>query len=977
MIYLVFFAMNFFVSHELAAMTLSSTKPDSQGNFTLSWPSPSNGNSVYKVYEYLPSTNTESLIEYVRAPRISLKRPGGRHYFFVVAIGRAPDARYPELTVEVPLAKPPKISSFSLSNTGSTYDTDGSIKLNWGSVSHAKRYKIRYRKNGGSFSYKTSTSTSFTLSGLSDGTWEFWVKADNIGANNYVVSGSYSNVRSKKVMKKPGTPPSLKASESPSLDGTFRLSWGTSSNRVTKYQYQRQYSSGNWSSFYSTGLNRHLDVSKGDGTYTYQVRACNEASCGNKSKVTITVMKRPGVPVSLKTSESKSNDGTYKISWSQPANRVTYYRWRVRKNAGSWSSWKNNSRTTYFNRSDSDGKYDFHVAACNEHSCSSSGSVSTEVIKKPTMPSSFSSSESNSLDGTFTLSWSASSNQVTRYEWRVRKNSGSWSSFTSNGTSRNLNQSKSDGVYDYQVRACNTLSCSGIKSTSVSVLRIPGSPQNLTADTDPVRTGEVKISWGAASNTVSYYKYQYKMVRDTQWSFEVNVGTKRYLKKSLPDNDYVFIVYACNASGCSNAPGIVVRFDYIEPVRNLGADKTRSSDGNFTLSWGGVTDAESYKWREKKNAGAWSGWYSQSGTSKKLNREDGSYEYEVKACIGGACSITRSTDVQVLRKPSNLTLSVSDDISLNGEFTITWLPINETIEWVEYKFRQLGVSNWTNATRSSSKNQVSDARVDGAYEYQVFACNQSGCSSGSIIAVEVVKTPGPILNLRTTVAETTTGTFSISWSKPTVNRTTHYEWRELRQGANSQHDFTRTNETWLDFDDKPDGEYSYEVKACNSGSCGEKRVVQVDVLSTPSQPAGFTSSANPSEDGNFTLSWNKSSGSVSHYELSEKLSAGAWSSYINVNKVTSSVQSKESNGLYMFRVRACNRLSCSISTQISVSVDSNLSACTDSPAADSSVEIAYSYDALGRLTKVTDSTGCNREYTLDAAGNRMEVIFTN
>src|SRR5690606_25540269 len=77
---------------------------------------------------------------------------------------------------------------------------------------------------------------------------------------------------------------------------------------------------------------------------------------------------------------------------------------------------------------------------------------------------------------------------------------------------------------------------------------------------------------------------------------------------------------------------------------------------------------------------------------------------------------------------------------------------------------------------------------------------------------------------------------------------------------------------------RPDGSYSYRVRACKASGTGNcsaySSAKAIAVALTPVVPS-LTVPAS-SQTGSYSVSWSTSSGAT-HYELSEKVGSGGWS----------------------------------------------------------------------------------------------------
>ncbi|KKK48344.1 hypothetical protein LCGC14_3146060, partial [marine sediment metagenome] len=199
---------------------------------------------------------------------------------------------------------------FTLSSNAGSPDDDGAFTLTWTSSSGANNYSIyQYSKYiteiNGSLIYKGKTnSLSFPFSGYSNGSYYFIAVAHNNFGNR-----SSNNINIVVSILPPSPPGSFVLSsnaETPDDDGTFTLSWTSSSgaNNYSVYQSSSYIYNINGSlTQLATEINSLTHPLSGlsDGTYFFIVVAINDS--GNKtSNVLIIIVElleettTPGIP---------------------------------------------------------------------------------------------------------------------------------------------------------------------------------------------------------------------------------------------------------------------------------------------------------------------------------------------------------------------------------------------------------------------------------------------------------------------------------------------------------------------------------------------------------------------------------------------------------------------------------------------------------------------------------------------------------
>lgn len=124
------------------------------------------------------------------------------------------------VTVKTQLAKPTGLAVASTTN---------SLTLTWTKVTNASSYEIYYKTGTGSYTKKTSTQPTYTLSSLSEGvTYTFYVKA--IGSGNYASSADSDTITGTTKITL-ATPTGLKATDV--LSTTATISWNAVANAST------------------------------------------------------------------------------------------------------------------------------------------------------------------------------------------------------------------------------------------------------------------------------------------------------------------------------------------------------------------------------------------------------------------------------------------------------------------------------------------------------------------------------------------------------------------------------------------------------------------------------------------------------------------------------------------------------------------------------------------------------------------------
>ncbi len=186
-----------------------------------------------------------------------------------------------------------------------------------------------------------------------------------------------------------------------------------------------------------------------------------------------------------------------------------------------------------------------------------------------------------------------------------------------------------------------------------------------------------------------------------------------------------------------------------------------------------------------------------------------------------------------------------------------------------------------------------------------------GGFGGGDVIVNTPFAPGSV----SVPSTSTSGNFNLTWSN--VNGETHYRWREYNNGTWSVWNSSPANSTTASLVNRATGTYKYEVQSCNYDAmpmCSISRFsneIQVTRTVTPATPGTITiSDGSNSSDGAYQVSWGASSGAPTHYEYQESVDS-TWGTWVSTNLALNTQISGNGDGVYAYRVRACNTAGCS------------------------------------------------------------------
>ncbi|MDA8647061.1 hypothetical protein N9L54_06495, partial [Porticoccaceae bacterium] len=358
------------------------------------------------------------------------------------------------------------------------------------------------------------------------------------------------------------TEPQFSCSDTcPGLDSTF-----------TEYR-SASVDNGDESIWHPVGL---TEVQQAATCYHPATTSYNEINECNQARTrSITCSLIPGDPAL--SAPTLDTDGIYTLSWGAVDGGATYQ--VVGEGAGTIYNGPNTSVA----RAMPTGIYDYKVRACSAGGTCGDFSVVRTVRVDITPETPSVTAPTNNASGSYTVSWPAITGAAT-----YQLVEGNTTIFNGGGVSKSRSGLVT-GVYDYKLRACNSLgTCSGYSAiTSTRVSRIPNSPV-LTAPAND-SDGAYTVSWTSVTHATSY-----QLVEGSTTVHNGSGTSKSFSGKSSAV--YSYKIRACNALGDCGAYSAVktTRVSRIPSVPALTAP-ANDSDGAYTVSWTSVTHATSYQ----------------------------------------------------------------------------------------------------------------------------------------------------------------------------------------------------------------------------------------------------------------------------------------------------------------------------------------------------------------------------------------------
>lgn len=536
-------------------------------------------------------------------------------------------------------------------------------------------------------------------------------------------------------------------------------------------------------------------------------------------------------------------------------------------------------------------------------------------------------------DGNYTVSWVPSATSSTQYEL-LESASPDFSQavlvYQGPGLSKTFS-GKGNGEYFYWIRACegSPLAC-GIYSTSTNSISVelpPGVPSSILVpalDTD----GTYSISWGSASGTLTHYElYE---ATDSVFSDETLAAYTTSLSQVLSNrgsNRYYYRVRACYKTGCSNYRVGLNNLDVNIPIGIPSSITVPASDqdGTYNISWGVATGGPTYYEIYEANNTLYNGEtlvaQVSTTTTTITGKANGTYYYRVRGCSPFVCGdfIEELVGVVVdIQPPSTpLTLSVPTE-NYSGNYIIGWgVSTGEVVRYELYESTDATFVSQTLVYQGLgfATTLTGKATANATYYYRLRACSAVLCSNYTAGPNGVVVRIAP--NIPGTVSIPSAdddGRYTVSWGAAT-GQLTHYN----LEGATTKNfvkdpsnTFQSTTGLSVSITGMVNGNYFYRIQACNGSACSDysfsARFVAVNI---PIDQPSYINVPSTDYSGSYTVDWGAVGISFTRYELYEATDAAFTTQQLIYSGTSRSrVLNKQADGIFYYRVRACNGATC-------------------------------------------------------------------
>lgn len=839
-------------------------------------------------------------------------------------------------------------------------------------------YIIQFSSNSGStwstFADGTSTSTSVTVTGLTNGTSYIF----RVAAINSAGTGSYSSASTAVT---PQSVPSLPLSVAGTGGNTqVSLVWTTPASNggrsITDYLVRYSSDSGStWTDFAdgtSTATSATVTGLTNGTNYVFQVAAVNSVGTGSYSVASseVTPYSIPGQTTAVSGSAGINQ---VSLAWSAPASNggsaITDYVVEYSTNSGStWvtfvDSVSSTTSATVTGLTNGTG-YIFRVTAKNAAG-NGTPSATTSAIVPRTMPSAAQSVAGTSGNAQVALTWSApvsnGGSSVTDYEIQYSTDGTTWTVFTdtvSTSTSATVTGLTNGTAYTFRVAAINSAGTGtySVASSAVTPYTTPGTPTSVVATSG---NGQVSLSWTAPASNGGSALIQYRVQYAPQgsddystWSSSIatlSTSTTYVVTGLTNGTSYKFRVAANNAAGngsYSTASSATTPFTTSNAPTGL---TTTNGDAQIALSWtapasNGGDPISDYVVQYSSNSGSsWTTFSDSVSTSTSLTvtglTNGTAYVFRVAAVNAAGTGTYSATSSSATPRtspdaPSGVTATAGNQqVSLvwtvpvfNGGVAIT----DYTIEYSQDAATWTSFSDGTSTLRAATVTGLTNGV---GYYFRVYAVNSVGTSSASAPSSPVTPLTVPTAPI---ISQITTGNALLSVAFTAAgdggNPISTYQystdggatWQTRTVGSTSSPlviSALSTNGTTALANGTT---YSVKIRAVNSAGTGSSSTaVNATPTTFPGAPTSVTSTPGSSAiDLSWTAPTSNGGAAISDYVI--EMSTNGGSSWTTVNDGTSTATTASVTGLtngtqYIFRVSAVNSVGTGVASTWTTSV---------------------------------------------------------
>ena len=390
-------------------------------------------------------------------------------------------------------------------------------------------------------------------------------------------------------------------------------------------------------------------------------------------------------------------------------------------------------------------------------------------------------------------------------------------------------------------------------------------------------------------------------------------------------------------------------FPLVAPVAPIA---TAQSASEISISWSAVADATHYQLYRSAGGGSFDQIGNEIGETAYGDSgldANTSYDYELEACNGNGCS-ARSAAFSATTALEAPTSGLSATAQSASEISLSWSAVADATHYKLYRSETgVGVFARIGDDIIGATDYVDDDGLDAntSYDYELEACNGSGCSARSAAFSATTALVAPTSGLSATAQSASE--ISLSWSA--VADATHYQLYRSAGGGSLEQIGGEIGETaYGDSGLDANTLYEYELEACNDNGCSGRSAAVSATTALGMPTAGLSATAQSASE--ISLSWSAVA-DATHYQLYRSETGGGSLEQIGgeIGETAYGDSGLEANTSYEYRLEACNDNGCSARSAVfSATTALGMPTAGLSATAQSASEISLSWSAVADAT---------------------------
>ncbi len=871
------------------------TPSNVNGGIQITWGAVT-GAEKYRVFYKTGSGSWTKLADTTSTSYTWKKAASGTTYAFTVRCissdGGSNTSDYDTTGKSITYIAAPKLSGVS--------NVNGGVKITWGAVTGAAKYRVFYKTGSGSWTkLADTTATNYTWKGAASGTaYAFTVRC--ISSDGKATTSAYDETgKSITYIAAP------KLSGVSNVNGGVKITWGAVTG-AAKYRVFYKTGSGSWTKLADTTSTSYTWKGAASGTaYAFTVR-CISSDGGSNTSDYDTTGKSITYIAAPKLSGVSNVNGGVKITWGAVTGAAKY-RVFYKTGSGSWTKLADTTATNYTWKGAASGTaYAFTVRCISSDGGSNTSDYDT-TGKSITYIAAPKLSGVSNVNGGVKITWGAVTGAA-KYRVFYKTGSGSWTKLAdTTSTNYTWKKAASGTTYAFTVRCISSdgkTTTSAYDETGKSITYIAAPKLSEVSNVK----GGVKLSWDTVKGAAKY-RVLYK-TGSGSWTKLADTTSTNYTWKGAADGTaYTFTVRCISSDGKSytsayDETGKKITYHVVNDLLASPSISTVKNVSNgVQISWGAVTGAAKYRVFYRTDNGGWQTLADTTSTSYTWTKAASGkiYAFTVRCISSDGKNYTSNYDTtgKTLRYLSCPAVSVANAA---GGVKISWTKSAGTNGYNVYRKPASGGS-WSTIAVIRDQNTLTytDAKASSgiSYVYTVKAFNGSYASAYDTAGKTIRFLSCPTVS----VANAVDGV-KISWTKS--KGTNGYNvYRKPASGGSWSTIAVIRDQNTLTYTDKTatsGKSYIYTVKAFSGSyaSAYDKAGKTIKYLAYP-----MVSVANTT--GGIKISWTKSGGTSGYNVYRKPASGGSWTTIAVIrdqNTLTYTDKNVKKGTSYIYTVKA-------------------------------------------------------------------------